>query len=708
MSRLSNLLRQVEIQNPQLGADLKREVEALSERRAFGLNFERHIPETVELPNRPVRRGDKVRVLPKRGEKPSSVDRLLWRVDRIHRTDKGRVADLVRQPDSVADLPFASRAVDDLVVIAEFRDPIYPGLVSTGKVERGGDRPFHTMINAENFHALQVLLYTHEGNVDAIYIDPPYNTGARDWKYNNDYVDTDDAYRHSKWLAMMERRLRLAKRLLNPDGSVLIVAIDEREVHRLSLLLEQVFEDAEIQMVTNVISAKGVVRPGKFSRVEEHLFVVAIGGMGAMPWMRNMLDPIKGDKSSTSGLEWLGLRRREPTSERGARPNQFYPIFVDDRTNTIHSIGGAVADDIDRHSVALPEGAHAVWPLKPDGTEMLWGLTPEVLRRNWKNGFVRVSKKGTVQYLQTGTIAEITDGTIEVTGRGKDGSVIGAKPVDDETPTPKRVWNVPSHNAEAGGTRLLSRLIPGRRFPYPKSLYAVEDVLRFFVGSKPDAVVLDFFAGSGTSAHAVMRLNRQDAGCRQSICITNNEVAPDEEERLRANGLRPGDAEWEQWGICEYITKPRLKAAITGTMQTGQSVEGEYDYTDEFSLADGFAENVEFFTMTYEAPRPVAHNRAFKAIAPLLWLRAGSQGRRIETARHDFDVADMYAVLFDLDASQGFLAAVAEAESARFAFIVTDDDRGFQMVCGELPARVEAVRLYESYLTNFTINTGRE
>ena len=261
MSRLSNLLRQVEIQNPQLGADLKREVEALSERRAFGLNFERHIPETVELPNRPVRRGDKVRVLPKRGEKPSSVDRLLWRVDRIHRTDKGRVADLVRQPDSVADLPFASRAVDDLVVIAEFRDPIYPGLVSTGKVERGGDRPFHTMINAENFHALQVLLYTHEGNVDAIYIDPPYNTGARDWKYNNDYVDTDDAYRHSKWLAMMERRLRLAKRLLNPDGSVLIVAIDEREVHRLSLLLEQVFEDAEIQMVTNVISAKGVVRP---------------------------------------------------------------------------------------------------------------------------------------------------------------------------------------------------------------------------------------------------------------------------------------------------------------------------------------------------------------------------------------------------------------------------------------------------------------
>ena len=232
--------------------------------------------------------------------------------------------------------------------------------------------------------------------------------------------------------------------------------------------------------------------------------------------------------------------------------------------------------------------------------------------------------------------------------------------------------------------------------------------MRFFVGSKPDAVVLDFFAGSGTSAHAVMRLNRQDAGHRQCICITNNEVSPDEEVKFRENGLRPGDAEWEQWGICEYITKPRIEAAVTGATRNGEPVEGEYEYTDEFPLADGLAENVEFFTMTYEAPRPVAHNRAFEAIAPLLWLRAGSQGRRIEKARHDFDVADTYAVLFDLDASQNFLAAVADAESVRIAFIVTDDDHGFQVVCGELPTRVEAVRLYESYLTNFTINTGRE
>ncbi len=707
MSRLSNLLRQVETLDPQLGIDLKQEVEALSGRRAFGLNFERHIPETVELPKRLLRRGDKVRFLPERGEKPSSIDRRLWRVARIRQTDEGRVADLVRH-QAEAEHQSASRAVDDLVVVAEFRDPIYPGLVSTGKVERGGGRPFHAVINAENFHALQVLLYTHEGKVDAIYVDPPYNTGARDWRYNNDYVDGDDAYRHSKWLAMMDRRLKLAKRLLKPESSVLIVAIDEREVHRLALLLEQTFQDADIQMVTSVISAKGVVRPGKFSRVEEHLFVVTVGAATARPWFRNMLDPFKGDKGPTAGLEWLGLRRREPTSRRGQRPHQFYPIFVEIQSNTIHSIGEPLEDDVDRHSVIAPEGTRAVWPLKPDGTEMLWGLTPGVLRRNWRDGFVRVSRKGTVQYLQTGTIADIADGTITVTGRAKDGSVLGSKPVDDDTPTPKRVWNVPSHNAEKGGTRILSKLIPGRRFPYPKSLYAVEDILRFFLAGTADAIVIDFFAGSGTTAHAVMRLNLLDKGRRQCICITNNEVSPDEEDELRGQGLRPGDPEWERRGICEYITKPRLEAAMTGVTPNGEPIEGRYEYTNEFPFADGLDENVEFFTMIYEAPRPVAHSRAFEAIAPLLWLRAGSLGRRIEKARHDFEEADTYAVLFDLDASKDFLAAVGEAESVRFAFIITDDDRGFQMVCGELPARVEAVRLYESYLTNFTINTGRQ
>lgn len=705
MSRLSNLLRQVEAKDPKLAADLEREVEALSGRRAFGLNFERHIPETVELPGRPVRKGDKVRFLPTRREKPSSVTGRLWRVARIRRTGEERVADLVRQEGPESEPESASRAIEDLVVVAEFRDPIYPGLVSTGKVERGGDKPFHTVINAENFHALQALLYTHEGKVDAIYIDPPYNSGARDWKYNNDYVDSDDSYRHSKWLAMMERRLKLAKRLLNPAGSVLIVTIDEKEYARLALLLEQTFPGCTVQMITVVINPQGTGRDNEFSRTNEYIFFVTIGDIRIQATSNNMFD--RDGREADLPIEWRNLRRRERESVRGARPNQFYAVFVDQETGRISSVSDPILDGVDVSTIDPPPGTRGIYPTTPKGKEMIWGIVPDRLRYLVDRGFARVLGNK-VQFLNEGTVLQIEQGTIVVGGNDEYGGVIAHYPAGTKLLMPKTVWVRDAHNSQASGTLLVKKLIPGREFPFPKSLYAVEDCLRFFVADKPNAVILDYFAGSGTTAHAVMRLNRQDGGRRQSISVSNNEVSAQEDARLRDEGLRPADAEWEALGICEYITKPRIGAAVTGKTPDGTLIDSDYKFMDERSMGEGFEENVGFFTMTYEAPRPVAHHRAFEVIAPLLWLKAGSQGRRIERANNDFDVADTYGVLFDLDASREFLAAVSEAKSVRMAFIVTDDDRGFQMVCGELPAHVEAVRLYESYLTNFIINTGRE
>ncbi len=154
-------------------------------------------------------------------------------------------------------------------MIADFREPIYPGLRSTETVEQGGGKPFHLVINGENFHVLEALTFAHRGRVDCIYIDPPYNTRDKDWKYNNDYVDSDDAYRHSKWLAMMERRLLVARELLKPDNSVLIVTIDEKEYLRLGLLLQQIFVGQKIQMVSSVINGQGSARKSQMSRVDE-------------------------------------------------------------------------------------------------------------------------------------------------------------------------------------------------------------------------------------------------------------------------------------------------------------------------------------------------------------------------------------------------------------------------------------------------------
>ena len=235
----------------------------------------------------------------------------------------------------------------------------------------------------------------------------------------------------------------------------------------------------------------------------------------------------------------------------------------------------------------------------------------------------------------------------------------------------------------------------------------MEDALRFFVNDKPTAVVLDFFSGSGTTAHAVMRLNRQDGACRQCISVTNNEVASDEQAALRKQKLRPGDPEWEQYGICEYITKPRIEAAITGKTPTGDPIEGDYKFTDEFPMAEGFEENVEFFTLTYEAPVAVSHGLAFARIAPFLWIRAGSKGRRIDSLPSSgWKVVDTYGLLVDLDHAAEFCKAVEKQDGLRIAYIVTDDDRRFQSVARRLPVSVEPVRLYESYLTNFQFANG--
>jgi adenine-specific DNA-methyltransferase len=204
-----------------------------------------------------------------------------------------------------------------------------------------------------------------------------------------------------------------------------------------------------------------------------------------------------------------------------------------------------------------------------------------------------------------------------------------------------------------------------------------------------------------------MRLNRQDGGQRHCISVTNNEVGADEQKALREQGLRPGDDEWEQRGICDYITKPRVLAAITGKTPDDDPVQGDYKFTDEFPMSEGFEENAEFFTLTYETSLAVNHNLAFTRIAPLLWLRAGSSGKRIDKLpANGWAVVDSYGLLVDVDSATPFIKAVTNAQGLRIAFVVTDDDRRFQSIARRLPEGVEPVRLYESYLTNFSFANG--
>ena len=726
MSRLTDLIAQAKAKDPRLSADLEREFKVLSSRRAFGLNFERHWPEAVELPQRPVRKGDKVRILPARGSK-NKGDQRLWVVKQIEKAEDTQVARLellgATEPET------QEIVVDDLVVVAEFRDYIYPGLVSTGKVESGGDKPFHTVINGENYLVLKALTYTHRGKFDAIYIDPPYNSGAKDWKYNNNYVDKEDAYRHSKWLAFIERRLLIAKDLLNPKDSVLIVTIDEKEYHRLGLLLEQTFPGQRIQMISTSINPKGSARGKEFYRVDEYIYFVYFGtavvqntmiqGLCIANSEAESMDEIAAEVCDSPPVKpptmrWASLLRSGKGAHREESHLKFYPILVDIKMAKIVGAGDPLPLGQHPQDYLAPEGLTAIWPIRQDGSEGRWQLNQTAFRTLLAAQHIKIGSidqkagKVTFYYLMTGQREKLATGELLVVGKDKYGGLeLAYSSSDAVSGRPKTQWASKAHSATDHGSSLLRKIIPGRNFPYPKSLYAVEDTLRFFIMNKPDALLLDFFAGSGTTAHAAMRLNHQDNGRRQCISVTNNEVAADEQSALRKQGLRPGDADWEQWGICEHITKPRIKAAITGKTPSGKAIDGDYKFTDEFPMSEGFKENAEFFTLTYETPVAISHNLPFKRIAPLLWMCAGSVGRRIDVLPDSgWDVADTYGLLTDLDQAAQFIKAVEKFEGLRIAYIVTDDDRRFQAIVRRLPDSVKAIRLYESYLSNFKVIHG--
>jgi adenine-specific DNA-methyltransferase len=280
------------IQDTELRKTLLKEVRKLKEKRQFGLVFEEHLPEVVPINSASVR--PRARVAQRTAN--------LTETYHVLSINNGQ-AELVKDADSSREtLP-----IESLVVIRQFGEAIYPALVPMGKVENGGDAPYHTLIEADNYHALQLLEYLYEGEVDCIYIDPPYNTGARDWKYNNDYVDRNDTWRHSKWLSMMKKRLLLAKELLKPDTGVLMITIDEHEVHHLGMLLEQVFPDTYRQMVTIVVNPKGVAQ-GRLSRVEEYAMFCFMGGA----FVRGVQDDLltkDNNKGRTKAPRWAGLLR---------------------------------------------------------------------------------------------------------------------------------------------------------------------------------------------------------------------------------------------------------------------------------------------------------------------------------------------------------------------------------------------------------------
>lgn len=683
------------VEDPSLRDDLTKQFNLLRRKRQFGLVFEEHLPEFVVLPQHPIHRGTKVT---RKGE--VQVNPML--VMEVARdsvevlTDNGGIERIKNS---------------DVVAVAEYGDPVYMGLGRLGEVERDPSKPFHTVIKGENHHALEALQFTHAGKIDCIYIDPPYNSGARDWKYNNDYVDKNDAYRNSRWLSFMDRRLRLARQLLNPADSVLIVAIDENEVHRLSLLLEQIFPSSKIQMVTVLINPAGASIIDQFDRVDEHLLFVHIGDARPARTIAETtpLGRQEEESSKPKPIRWTSLQRSGGNSLRSATKAKFFAVFIDEEGERVVGCSDHLPEGVSRSEApSPPEGCIAQWPINQAGVEVCWQVSAPRFREYLAAGRIRVTQRNAagrygLSFLTKGHMRDIESGELVITGHNKDGS-LNVEPAEGRLRTRdgKTMWTHGAYSAREHGARLLRNVVPGRKFPFPKSLYAVEDALRFYLAGKPNAIVLDFFAGSGTTAHAVFRLNQQDGGRRQSILVTNNEVSEEEAKDLKTKGFSPGDPEWEALGIFDFITRPRLSAAIEGVTPEGDPIEGSYRFVDEVPMSWGFKENIRFLELTYLNSGAIELDMAFGDIAPLLWLRSGSSGSMITDSVDEsgeplpFEIAENYAVLFDVDSWRSFLEQLPDAVNT--VFIVTASATEFSGVAKELPPGVDVVRLYDTLL----------
>lgn len=692
MAAIHDLLAQV--QDEALRERLQREIEKLEKTKKFGLVFEEHLPECTPLYDIPVRRGGKVAL--KAGPVSDFYEVLAIKDDKA----------LVRKPgvDEVSEL-----LVTDLVTIAEFGDPIYPFLKPVDTVCNAPDSNlWHALIEADNYHALQLLEYLYADKVDCIYIDPPYNTGAKDWKYNNDYVDGADAYRHSKWLSMMEKRLLLAKKILNHKSSVMIITIDEKEYLHLGCLLEELFSDARIQMVCNVINPHGANRKDMFARVEEYIFFVFIGEAAVIKGQNDMLHPVEKKMA-----RWSGLMRQGASGRRTARPNQFYPIFFDKETGKYHSVGQSLPLSIKKEDVEVPEGCFAVFPINSNGEEAIWGLLPESFLEKLKKGYVKFGpwKKGSayrsVSHLQDGMIEAIANGEVEILGTDEEGALITGE--SRKTIRPLTVWNQSQHSASEFGSSLLNKFFNELRFSFPKSLYAVHDTLKFIVKDNREALIVDFFAGSGTTLHAVNLLNAEDGGHRRCIMVTNNEVSEAEASALLKKGIKPGDQEWENRGIAQYVTWPRTVCSIEGHDITGNPLKGNYFGTDQ-PMADGFPANVAYFKLGFLDKTAVSLGMQFKEMLPLLWMKSGAVGPcpDLEESNPDMLILprNQFAVLLNENMFSAFAEKLREAPEIQTVFLITDYEVNYRSMVKELQVQ-NTYQLYRDYLDNFRINHGR-
>jgi len=412
-------------------------------------------------------------------------------------------------------------------------------------IVNGEDYPNHILIEGDNLHALTALSFTHECNIDVIYIDPPYNTGNNDFKYNDNYVDKEDSFRHSKWLSFMHKRLEIAKRLMSKHG-VIFISIDDNEVNQLKLLCDEVFQPINfLGLLPTVMNLKGNQDQFCFAGTHEYTLVYSKLKSSFQPnqfdfdaeelevWDEDNIGPFK---------KGAPLRATGTEANREDRPLMFYPILVD-VNNNVSTISKEEHSFIYNNSTKLFDDSHLediIKKYKKIGYDIVLPNVDSDQFGRWRWGY----NDNTISRLSYDVIVTRTKNGISLYKK--------QRPELGELPSkkPKTIFYRPEYSS-GNGTAQLKDIMNAKVFNNPKPVDLIKDIITIST-SKKNATILDFTAGSGTTLHAILELNNSKGFQHKGILITNNEN-----------------------NICEEITYERNKRRINGyTNVKGQNISG--------------------------------------------------------------------------------------------------------------------------------------
>lgn len=507
--------------------------------------------------------------------------------------------------------------------------------VKSKDIKTDPDKPTHILIEGDNYHALSVLNYTHENSVDVIYIDPPYNTGDKDFRYNDSWVDQEDSYRHSKWLSFMGKRLQLAKNLLKKTG-VIFVSIDDNELAQLKLLMDEIFDSNLISIfIHKNNSSKNQANLVSISTEYMLLYQRAKDGLKGKQWRT----PKKGAEDIARMFKKL-KEQELPLEEIEQEIKEMYkrPKYAHlSRWNKVDEKGVFVDADLSR------EGGTKDYTITNPNT----GRPCIVPSRGWGKGYdelLRLQKEDLIWYGDEATPPRMKDYLTH----------------DDEVVPDSLLYHDNSLD-----TRLIKEMFGKLVFENPKPLEMIKTVIQ--MSSDKEAVILDFFSGTGTTGHAVMKLNKEDGGNRQFILCTNNEN-----------------------NICTDVCYPRIQKVIKGYKNSkGIGIEG-------------LGGNLKYYRTSFVPSEPTDKNKELliKEAVEMLCLREDTFEFVSETETFKiFRSRERYTgIIFDQLSIQMFKKAVAKLGKPVSVYVFSLGDDDFSDEFADMKNKIKVCSIPEAIL----------